>query len=214
MAHDIVAADWIPGSSDLAVVRLVGGTYRLEFPLGKTLYETQKLVTTARVSPDGAHIALFEGEGIVAIDRSGHVRTLSSGWATTGLLDWSPTGKEVWFSASELDAIANTAGLFAVSLDGRQRTLLRLPVGVNLLDVSPDGRILARTSSGAKGLRYGVVGSPEERDLSWLDWGLVAPDGPRFLLNVPKSAGLKTIALIQSGVPCVTHADESSILIM
>jgi hypothetical protein len=33
-------ADWAPDGSSLAVVRDVGGRNRLEFPVGKVLYET------------------------------------------------------------------------------------------------------------------------------------------------------------------------------
>ena len=36
---DVHGADWSPDGADLAVVSFAGGRYRLEYPIGKVLYE-------------------------------------------------------------------------------------------------------------------------------------------------------------------------------
>ncbi len=47
-------ADWSPDGNSLAVVRNVGGRDRLEFPIGKVLYETSGgWISYPRVSPKG-----------------------------------------------------------------------------------------------------------------------------------------------------------------
>ena len=34
------------------------------------------------------------------VDRSGQLRTISSGWESLEGLAWAPSGKEIWFSAA------------------------------------------------------------------------------------------------------------------
>ena len=51
LLEDVMLADWSPDGRDLAVVRKVGGKNRLEFPIGKVLYETAELVASVRFSP-------------------------------------------------------------------------------------------------------------------------------------------------------------------
>ena len=40
--ENVLLADWTPDGRDLAVVHEVGGKYRVEFPIGKVLYETHR----------------------------------------------------------------------------------------------------------------------------------------------------------------------------
>ena len=58
IADDVEYADWAPDGTSIAVVRRVGGKVRLEYPLGKVLYETAGWVSHPRVSPDG-HLVAF-----------------------------------------------------------------------------------------------------------------------------------------------------------
>src|SRR5437773_12095386 len=53
-------ADWSPNGADLAIIREVNGRDRLEFPIGKVLYDVCGYLGDVRVSPYGAHIAFFE----------------------------------------------------------------------------------------------------------------------------------------------------------
>ena len=53
-------ADWAPDGNNLAVVRDMGGRNRLEFPIGKPLYQTGGWIGHPRVSPKGDLIAFAD----------------------------------------------------------------------------------------------------------------------------------------------------------
>ncbi len=83
---DVFYADWSPDAKNLAVARAAEGRFRLEYPIGKVLYETAGWITYPRISPRGDriafldHPALGEDDGSVAIvDLSGHKTVLSNG---------------------------------------------------------------------------------------------------------------------------------------
>ena len=57
--QEVTYAEWAPRSTDLAVVHRVGGKDRLEFPIGKVLYETSGWIQGPRFSPDGTLIAFL-----------------------------------------------------------------------------------------------------------------------------------------------------------
>ncbi len=73
--EDVFYADWAPDGKNLAVVRPVEGRFRLEYPIGKVLYESPGWITYPRVSPKGDRIAfldhptLGEDDGSVAVGR-------------------------------------------------------------------------------------------------------------------------------------------------
>ena len=166
---DVHGADWSPDGKELAVLRLVEGKDRLEFPAGKVLYEPAGYLSDPRVSPDGKWIALMEhatdSTSVIAVGRDGGKKELSSGWAvhSTGLA-WSPKGDEIWFSAARgREALA----LYAQSLTGRPRLLLRTPAYLKLFDIARDGLLLAAQLHQRVGLRFGSEGKPES-ELSWL----------------------------------------------
>ena len=171
---NVVAADWTPDGKGLGVVHVKGGVYYVEFPIGQQLYKTTDRILSLRFSPDGQRLAMFAGSSVSVLDLHGARQELSTGWSYGNQVAWSPDGKEVWFSASELVPTSPTAKLFAVTLDGKLRPLDAAPVGMNLLDVSPAGDVLLRAGSGSKGMRFNAGATGDETDLTWLDWGLVA----------------------------------------
>ncbi len=189
LAEDVRAADWAPDGESLAVLREVQGKQRLEFPLGRVLYETFHPLYFPRVSPDGNRVAFIEGEAdktwsVVVVDRSGARRVLSGGWTDWWNIAWSPDGKEVWFGGTKT---GEASALYAVTLGGRQRALLEGPGTLEIHDVSKDGRVLlARVSFHS--LTWGLApGEPRERDLTWLELSTVmdlSADGSVLLLNV------------------------------
>jgi len=93
LTENVISADWTPDGRNLAAVRQLGGTYRLEFPIGKTLYETPNIIRDVRVSPKGSWIAFLEARendnAVIAIDQTGKMQTLSRGWALVWGLAWS-----------------------------------------------------------------------------------------------------------------------------
>src|SRR5450830_1255513 len=130
-------ADWSPDGSDLAIIRMADGKDRLEFPIGKVLYETAGYLSDLRVSPRGDRIALFEHPAanwddrgsLIVVDRTGK-RTVLSGdyWGEEGL-SWSQAGDEVLFTASTV-GIAQT--LYGVDLSGHRRVGLTSAGGLTL----------------------------------------------------------------------------------
>ena len=65
--ENVGAADWAPDSSNLLVVRDVGGKRRLEYPIGKLLYETTGAIRYPRVSPRGDLAAFFDNPSPMTI---------------------------------------------------------------------------------------------------------------------------------------------------
>ncbi|MGD9905231.1 MAG: protein kinase [Vicinamibacterales bacterium] len=188
LAEDVVAADWSP-AGDLAAVRLVAGTFSVEFPLGTPIYQTTTSISAMRLAPDASRLAVFEGGEVAILDRRGQRQVLSSGWFQGSSLAWSPDGREVWFSASETVPTVATAAIFAVSLDGRVRTILRAPGGITLLDLTRDYRVLAKTDPSHKGLRFYSAATGTERDLTWFDWGLVGDLSPDLTMLLFSEGG-------------------------
>jgi hypothetical protein len=102
------AADFTPDGQDLAVVRRDAGIARLELPAGTTLYQTSGWISSPRVSPDGAHVAFLshpwrddDRGSVQMVDLSTKtVHVMADGWATAQGLAWSPSGSEIWFTAS------------------------------------------------------------------------------------------------------------------
>ena len=172
--EDVTGAAWSPDGASMAVVRAPQWRYRLEFPAGKVLYETTGYVSCPRLSPRGDLIAFMDhpvfgdDRGSVAImDLAGKKTTLSDGWESMHGLAWSPSGREIWFTASGLGS-ART--LYAVTPAGRRHTVLASPTGLVLEDISRDGRVLLHQDNARVGF-YGVVaGEAKERDLSGLEW--------------------------------------------
>ncbi|MBV9624953.1 MAG: PD40 domain-containing protein [Acidobacteria bacterium] len=171
-------ADWSPDGNNLAVVRDYGGRNRLEFPIGKSLYETGGWIGHPRFSPKGDWIAFLDhpvqgdDRGSVAlVDKAGHRKTLSTEWYTIQGLAWSGDGHEIWFTASK-SGVDRT--LYAVTLDGKERMVLRLPGALMLFDIFHDGRVLMMRASWRRELVGIIEGENGQRDLSWLDYSYPA----------------------------------------
>ncbi len=144
--EDVYAADINRDGKDIAVVRSAGGKQRLEFPIGKVLFETQGWITDVRISPDGARIAFLEhpvipddGGNVAVVDLQGNYRRLTPAYASCHGLAWTPDGKEIWHAAS---LEGEEEGIYAVTLAGHSRTVLRSPIELQLQDISPSGKVL------------------------------------------------------------------------
>ena len=185
----VEAADWSP-DGQLAVVRRVNDKARLEFPVGKVLYETSGSIASPRFAPRGDLIAFLDhpvypdDRGSVAVvDLKGNKRTISSFWESERGLAWSPSGDEVWFAATRSGV---GRALYGITLSGQQRRLLSVAGGVSLDDVSRDGRVLLTQDNSRLGVRFIGPGLSEPRELSWLNWSMAAglsPDGKQLLFG-------------------------------
>jgi hypothetical protein len=194
--ENVQDADWLPDASNLVVSHLVNGRYRLEFPIGTVVYETGGWISHPRVSPDGRCVAFLDhpifgdDRGSAAVvDTAGVKKTLSQEYESAQGLAWSPSGQEVWFTG----AIRGSArSLQAATLDGRVRTVLRVPASLLLGDVGADGSVLLAHDSGRRGIVGLAPGETKERDLSWLDWSqplALSADGKTLLISEQGDGG-------------------------
>ncbi len=197
-------ADWAADGSALAVVRNFGGRNRLEFPIGKSLYETGGWIGHPRVSPKGDRIAFIDhpvqgddSGSLAIVDMNGKKTTLSGEWYTIQGVAWAPSGNEVWFTASK-SGVDRT--LYAVTLSGKERMVLRLPGALMLFDIFKDGRVLMMRASWRRELVALTKDELKQRDLSWLDYtypaGLSA-DGKTLLFDEEGGGG--SLAYSKSG---------------
>ena len=184
-------ADWAPDGNSLAVVRNVGGHDRLEFPIGKILYETSGgWISYPRVSPKGDFVAFIDhpnqgddGGSVAVVDLSGKKKNLTRAWYGTQGLAWSADGEEIWFTASELGL---DHYLSAVNLSGKERSVTRVPGTLFVFDIWRDGRVLLARAGRRREMMALSQGESKERDLSWLDYSYPADlsaDGKTVLFD-------------------------------
>ncbi len=172
LLSDVRWADWDP-QGNLAVVHVLDGQSRLEYPVGKVLYQTSGWISNIRFNPAGDriafmdHPALWDTRGVVRVmDLSGHLQTLTSEWDSESGLAWRRDGKEIWFTAIDKGHDLN---LMAVDLKGTSRQVLDLPGAITLHDIAPDGRVLISLNSRRLAMAYTNLSSSEDTDLSWHD---------------------------------------------
>jgi serine/threonine protein kinase/Tol biopolymer transport system component len=189
-------ADWSPDGLSLAVVREEAGQSRIEYPIGKLLYQTGGWISHPRISPKGDLVAFLDHPSrrddagrVVVLDLAGKSRILSAGWETIWGLGWSPTGNEIWFTGTK-------AGygryLAAVTLNGKERLLAREPGTLTLQDVARDGHVILTRDVPRVGMVGIAPGDTKERDLSWLDWSApkdLSADGKTLLFTESGEAG-------------------------
>ena len=178
------SADWAPDGQSLALARLTPNAVSLEYPQGKPLYETQGWVGDLRVSPDGNLVAFIDHPirwdslgTVMVVDRQGKRRALTGSFSDIRGLAWAPSGKEVWFTGSNVHLSSN---LFAVDLEGHQRLVWASAGGVVLQDIFTDGRVLFTRENRRRGIAGLFPGHDSEIDMSWQDWSLltrISPDG-------------------------------------
>ncbi len=229
-------ADWSPDGSELAVVRSVNGSDRLEYPLGNVLFQPAGAQGTglgfARISPDGQSVAFIHYRypqslvGSVCIaDRSGKVKVLTDKYVNVHGLAWR--GGEVWYSASDDRPLFRS--LRAVTLDGAPRTVTRMPINQTLWDATSDGRLLIAQTDDRAAMIGRLPGDAHDRDLSWLDasWAADLSHDGRKVLFSETGQGVGTVPAaylrgtdgspavrLGSGEPLALSPDLSSVLIL
>jgi serine/threonine protein kinase len=192
LLENVASAEWSPDGAKLAVVRLVNGTPRLEYPIGKVLYQPPSgWIEGPRFSPDGRQLAFIvhptggNTDGAVhLVDLDGHESKISPDYYAVRGLAWSPATGEIWYAASMKK---EECALYASTATGRRRLLWRAPSPTTLYDIARDGRVLLATEN----IRYETLGAaPGETHEHSLSWGDIdnpvdiSGDGSAVLLNV------------------------------
>jgi eukaryotic-like serine/threonine-protein kinase len=196
LLDNVEAADWNPDGNMLTVVHVVSGQSRLEYPIGKVLYETAGWISNVRFSAKGDRLAFIDhnllgddGGTVSVVDLSGKKSDLTERWSSAFGLAWSPSGDEVWFTAT---ATGFSRSLRAVSLSGKLRELLSAPGTLTLHDTGAGGRALISRDSMRAGAIGLAPGENAERDLSWQDWTVpndISDDGKVVLFVEAGEAG-------------------------
>ncbi|HEY1467946.1 MAG TPA: winged helix-turn-helix domain-containing protein, partial [Candidatus Acidoferrum sp.] len=189
LVPDVEAADWSP-DGQIAVVRRVGHKCRLEFPVGRVLYENTGWIASPRFSPAGDNIAFLDHPvapddrgSVVVVSLSGKKRVLTEFWESERGLAWTPRGDELWFAAAHSGV---SRSIYAVSLSGRTRSILNVAGGLSLEDISRDGRLLLSRDNERLGILFMGAGEKEPRELSWKDWSIamdISNDGKQILFG-------------------------------
>ncbi len=180
--ENVQDADWSPDGKSLAVARQVGNRNRLDYPIGKVLYDAPGWLSDVRVSPDGRLVAFIDHQlrgdnvgNVKVVDTEGKVR-LNGPFAFNGLA-WSPKGDEVWFS--------DRYGVSATSMSGKARVVWSVPGGF-LQDIARDGRVLCGVNSSRREIIGVSAADGVERNLTWLNWSFpkgISSDGKTVLFE-------------------------------
>ncbi|MFB3921820.1 MAG: protein kinase [Terriglobia bacterium] len=185
----VVFADWSPEGEHLCLARETETGYQIEYPPGTVLHRGTGFSSGVRVSPSGEHVAFVEHPNVIdsggiltTVDKSGRVKALEN-FAAAFNLAWSPNGKEIWVSG----AIAGMReDLWAVTLHGSRRLLLRQSASTKIQDVTRDGRALITNVEMRQRMFYRGPSDNGDRELTWLDWSMptdLSPDGKYVLFS-------------------------------
>jgi eukaryotic-like serine/threonine-protein kinase len=198
--ENVQDADWAADGGSLAVVRYVPGNrhWRLEYPIGKVLFDSVNWISHPKISPDGKWVAFADhentggdDEGSVAVigaDGTDKEKKLSSGWNSLQGILWSPGSDEIWFSSTNSGSAPNPR---AVTLAGKLRTLANVPGGVWIEDLR-NGTALMVTNHMRVGIRGLAPGGKAERELGWFGWSHlddISQDGHKILFEEEGDGG-------------------------
>ncbi|HEX6804431.1 MAG TPA: protein kinase [Terriglobales bacterium] len=196
LLDNVEAADWTPDGNALAVVHAVAGQSRIEYPIGKVLYQTPGWISHLRFSPKGDRLAFIDhnllgddGGTVSVVDLNGNKSDLTIRWASALGAAWSPAGDEIWFTATDTGFSRSLRG---VTFSGKVRELLSAPGTLTLHDVGAGGRALISRDAMRAGAIGLAPGETKERDLSWQDWTVpadIAEDGQTLLFIEAGEAG-------------------------
>jgi Tol biopolymer transport system component len=191
-------ADWSADGQSMAVVRYVpeSGHWRLEYPIGKVLFDSINWLSQPKISPDGKYVAFADHENpigddmgsVAVIGPDGKEKKLSSGWSSIEGILWSPSGNEIWFSASDSGSAENLRG---ITLSGKLREIVDVPGGMWVQDIR-NGLVLMATHQQRIDIRGMAPGGKEEKELGWLGWSElrdISADGRKVLFEEEAEGG-------------------------
>ena len=201
--QNVQNADWSPDGSSLAIIREVNGQSRLEYPIGKVLYETAGYVSDLRFSPRGDQIAFFDHPAryddrgsVDVVDLEGHRKVLSQGYSGEEGLAWAKDGATIYFGAW---ASGDEYTIHAVTLSGKAKTVLSGIGDMFCFDENSNGNLLAMQVMDQYRLMALAPGAKAERDLSWLDSStnpFLSADGRQLLFTDTDPAAGPNYALL------------------
>jgi len=184
-------ADISRDGSQFAVVRSAGGPQRLEYPIGKILFETNGYISHPRISPDGKQVAFLEhpvyGDDrgyLDLVDASKKAKRLTGESQGEEGVAWSPDGREIWYAASA--GAGDERKVFAVSPTGKSRVVSDTPGYTIVWDITTDGRLLVTHETIGAAQMVASPASGQERDVSVLGYatyGALSADGKTIVFG-------------------------------
>jgi len=145
LLEDVAWADWGP-KGELAVVHHVSGSDQIEYPIGHVLHQSNGWISHIRVSPRTTRLrsSIIRHFGMIAalfcwwimLDAFALcLRSMTRQTASPGVLMEKKSGLTAAVTGY-------TRSLMAVNDAGKVRTILKIPAGLTLQDMAPDGRVL------------------------------------------------------------------------
>jgi eukaryotic-like serine/threonine-protein kinase len=198
--ENVQDADWAPDGENMAIVRLVPQSlhWRLEYPVGKVLFEGIGWISHPKISPDGKWVAFADHEvpggddqgsvAVISADGKGKEKKLSTGWTSLEGILWSPKSDEIWFTSTNAGSAENPR---AVTLDGKSRNITNVPGGVWVEDRRND-TMLVITHRERVGIRGVAPGGKQEHELGWFGWSIMrdmTPDGRKIVFEEEGDGG-------------------------
>jgi eukaryotic-like serine/threonine-protein kinase len=185
LLDNVYDADWSPDGKDLAVIDQSGDKWRVEYPIGKILVNTENRLSDIRMSPDGTQMAFFQhpissrdDRGVVVlVDRQGKQKVVSREWESLEGMAWRPDGKEVWYGAAEA---GDQYCLRATDPRAQERTVYCGTSGTRIHDISPSAKTLVSADVAVISIASVEHGSKEEHNLVSLGYAIdprITPDG-------------------------------------
>lgn len=191
-------AEWSADGNTMAVVRFVPESrhWRLEYPIGHTLLDGINWISQPRISPDGKWIAFGDHENsggddegsLAIIDMQGHEQKLASGFVSLEGIEWSPNGKEIWYTGTRTGSSNN---LHSVTLDGKDRTVVNVPGGIWLEDMR-NAQALVISHRQRVGIRGMAPAGKQEVELGWFGWSIaraISRDGTKIVFEEEGEGG-------------------------
>ena len=221
VVDDVLWADYSPDGANLLVVRREGGRMRIEYPLGKKLYDTIGWIGSPRISRQGDAIAFLEhpargdDAGTVSLmDLQGKVTQISKGWISVQGLAWAPSGDEILFAGTKVGVARS---IYAVNRSGAERLVTRSAGYLTLHDIARDGRMLVAQENSTSVITAFPPHGTHEVNLSWLDYSVardMSADGELVLFDETGEGGGTTGAVYlrkADGSPATRLADGVSV---
>ena len=217
LAKGVRDADWSRDGSQLTIVRMVGGRDRLEYPIGKTLYETAGYLSDVRIAPDGQHIAFTEhpekqdDRGFVAIvDLGGKHVALTGEYSEIEGLAWATDGKSVVVGVQIAGAVLQ---LQRVTLGGTVELTAPGVGDATIQDIARDGRQLILREDVLSSIWLQRANAAFASDLSWLNhtfFPILSGDGLQLVFGDAAGAAGNSYGTMHrrtDGTPAVRLGD-------